>query len=155
VTAAFLAGFLSHLSYQWWTAPSLLDLDHHLERQSYPVTFIPPNPEAQEPESTPVVQASDLRRMREFAGRQARVRGRVYKVGHSAQSNTYFLDFGPSRSAFTGVIFSSAAEIFQRRKIHPIHYEGREVELIGEIRDHPQYGLEMILEDPSAIKVLK
>jgi hypothetical protein len=29
------------------------------------------------------------------------------------------------------------------------------VELRGEIKDHPQYGLEMVLENPSQIKILK
>ena len=52
------------------------------------------------------------------------------------------------------MIFSSALEQFERRKINPTSYEGREVELTGQIRNHPRYGLEMILEDPAQIKVL-
>ena len=85
---------------------------------------------------------------------ERRFRGRVYRVGHSAKSNTYFLNFGPSRSSFTVVIFASALESFEKQKIRPNGYEGREVELAGEIKDHPKYGVEMILEDPSQIKVL-
>ncbi|MGH7829646.1 MAG: hypothetical protein ACREP8_05665, partial [Candidatus Binatia bacterium] len=93
-------------------------------------------------------------RIKELAGSQAKVRGRIYRVGHSAKSDTYFLNFGPARSSFTAVIFSSSRELFERRKVPPQIYEGREVEILGEIRDHPQYGLEMILEDPSQIRVL-
>ena len=32
-----------------------------------------------------------------MVGNRARIRGRVFRVGHSAKSNTYFLNFGPSR----------------------------------------------------------
>ena len=45
-------------------------------------------------------------------------------------------------------------ELFEKKENHPKSYEGRKVELVGEIKDHPEYGLEMILEDPSQIKVL-
>jgi hypothetical protein len=95
-----------------------------------------------------------VEKIRGLAGNHARVRGKVYRVGHSSKSNTYFLNFGPSRSAFTGVIFASAFELFEQKKLHPKSYEGKEVELSGQIKDHPKYGLEMILEDPSQIKVL-
>ena len=36
----------------------------------------------------------------------------------------------------------------------PKIFDGKEVELQGEIKDHPQYGLEIILENPSQIKVI-
>jgi len=143
----FLAGFLSHLFYQRWTVPPP-------PTQGYPVDFFPLAPQAPRSAEIPLVRAGDVAKIKELAGSQARVRGRIYRVGHSAKSDTYFLNFGPARSAFTAVIFSSALELFERRKIHPQQYEGKEVELSGEIRDHPQYGLEMILEDPSQIKVL-
>ncbi|MFQ5902949.1 MAG: hypothetical protein ACE5JO_04595 [Candidatus Binatia bacterium] len=148
VVGAFLAGFLSHLLYQRWTVPLPED-------QSYPVTFVPLSPPAPRQAEIPLVQAREVEKIRGLAGNQARVRGRVYRVGHSAKSDTYFLNFGPSRSSFTGVIFASSLELFKKRKLHPKSYEGREVEIMGEIRDHPKYGLEMILEDPSQIKVLE
>ena len=145
--AGFFAGFFSHLLYQRWTAPSPLV-------QSYPVTFVPLTPQPPRPAEIPLVRASDMARIKELAGSQAKVRGRIYRVGHSAKSDTYFLNFGPARSSFTAVIFSSSRELFERHKVPPQTYEGREVEILGEIRDHPQYGLEMILEDPSQIRVL-
>lgn len=147
VIGGFLAGFLSHLLYQRWSAP-------FPEGQGYPVTFVPLPPPPPRQAEIPLVQAREVEKIRGLAGNQARVRGRVYRVGHSAKSNTYFLNFGPSRSSFTAVIFASSLELFDRKKLNPKSYEGREVELIGEIKDHPQYGLEMILEDPSQIKVL-
>ena len=147
VVAVFLTGFLSHLFYQRWTVPSP-------QGRSYPVAFSPLTPPAPSSAEAPLVQASDVAKIKGLAGSRAKIRGRIYRVGHSEKSDTYFLNFGPARSAFTAVIFSSALELFERRKIRPQSYEGREVELLGEIRDHPQYGLEMILEDPSQIRVL-
>jgi hypothetical protein len=92
--------------------------------------------------------------LRAIAGSQARIRGRVFRVGHSSKSNTYFLNFGPSREALTGVIFASAVESFAKGKLLPKGYEGREVEILGVIKNHPQFGLEVILENPAQIRVL-
>ena len=147
VAGAFLAGLLSYFLYQRWTTPAP-------EGQGYPVTFSPLPPPAVRQTEIPILQAREVEKIRALAGNQARVRGRVYRVGHSAKSNTYFLNFGPSRSSFTAVIFASALEAFEKQKISPKSYEGREVELTGEIKDHPKYGVETILEDPSQIKVL-
>lgn len=143
---AFVAGFLSHFLYQRWSPLSPAG-------RGYPVTFAP-LPQATGEAEVPVVQAREIEKIRTLAGSQARVRGRIYRVGHSTKSNTYFLNFGPSRSSFTGVIFSSALEAFEKRRLNPKRYEGREVELTGEVKNHPKYGLEMILEDPRQIKLI-
>lgn len=148
VAGAFLAGLLSLLLYQRWTAP-------FAAVQGYPVVFSPLPAPAPRPAELPLLQARELEKIRGLAGNQVRIQGRVYRVGRSGKSNTYFLNFGPSRSAFTAVIFASALESFEKLKSHPKGYEGREVELTGEIKDHPKYGLEMILEDPAQIKVLR
>jgi len=147
VAGAFAAGLFSHLLYQRWTAPGLED-------QSYSVSFSPLPPPSPRPAEIPLLEAREVEKIKALSGNQARIRGRVYRVGHSAKSNTYFLNFGPARSSFTGVIFASALESFEARKIAPKSYEGKEVELTGEIKDHPKYGVEMILEDPAQIKVL-
>ena len=147
VGGAFLAGLLTYFLYQRWSAPAPGD-------QGYPVAFSPAPPPAVRQSEGPLLEAREVEKIRARAGNQARVRGRVYRVGHSAKSNTYFLNFGPSRSSFTAVIFASALESFEARKMPPKSYEGREVELTGEIKDHPKYGVEMILEDPAQIKVL-
>ncbi|MEK6561959.1 MAG: hypothetical protein AABZ59_02150 [Candidatus Binatota bacterium] len=147
VAGAFLAGLFSHLLYQRWSAPGL-------EGQGYSVSFSPLPPPAPRPAEIPLLEAREVEKIRALNGNQARIRGRVYRVGHSAKSNTYFLNFGPSRAAFTAVIFASALESFEKQKIRPATFEGKEVELTGEIKDHPKYGVEMILEDPAQIKVL-
>ena len=132
---AFLSGLLVHLVYARWTAPA-------------------PCAEDSAGGDLPEVDVMEIERLQELAGVLARVRGRVYRVGHSSKSNTWFLDFGPSRSAFTAVIFSSAADAFKGADAHPNRFQGKEVELTGRIKDDPKYGLEMILESPAQIRLV-
>lgn len=121
--------------------------------------FVPFPPLSRRPDAgrtgaLPEVDVMEIDRVRRLAGRRARVRGKIYRVGHSRKSDTYFLDFGPSRSSFTAVIFASAAAQFKRAKIDLPQYEGKEVEIVGRIEDDPRYGLEMILAAPGQIKRL-
>ena len=164
--AAFFAGFLTLLLYQRWsptltqveesTAFDVARLEPPPTLSSFAVTFAPlPTLVNQPPAELPVLPAIEVEKIRTFAGKPARIRGRVFRVGHSAKSNTYFLNFGPSRSALTAVIFASAVDAFEQHKLPPKGFDGREVELHGEIKDHPQYGLEIVLENPSQIKILK
>lgn len=142
--AVFLSGSLSHFSYRLWSGTP-------------PCDGFPAGVPALEPAVTadlPVVDVVEVERLRELAGTRARVRGRVFRVGHSSRSNTYFLDFGPSRSAFTAVIFSSAVDSFLREDVHPERFQGQEVDLTGTVRDDPKYGLQMILEGPRQIEPL-
>ncbi|MBI4526493.1 MAG: hypothetical protein HY695_22060 [Deltaproteobacteria bacterium] len=148
ILVGFLAGLSAHLLFQRWTAPPS-------ESQGYAVTFVPLPPPSPKPVEIPVIAARDVEKIRALAGSRARIQGRVFRVGHSAKSNTYFLNFGPSRAAFTGVIFASAVELFEKGKLPPKGLEGRELEVTGEIKDHPKYGVEMVLEDPSQVTVLK
>jgi hypothetical protein len=161
---AFVAGFVSHLLYQRWNPSFPVTAENPTngensefrlgaEPPSFRVTFLPTAP-AQIQADIPLMQARDVEKIRRLAGNQARIRGRVFRVGHSAKSNTYFLNFGPSREALTAVIFASAADLFEKNKLQPKTFEGKEVELHGEIKDHPQYGLELILENPAQIKLL-
>jgi len=164
--AAFIAGFGAHFLYQRWTAP----LEERLENlagnasqtppqiptttATYTTTYVPIATSVAKPAELPLLQARDVEKIRQLSGNQARIRGRVFRVGHSQKSNTYFLNFGPSREALTAVIFASAVELFEKNKTSPTSFDGREVELSGEIKNHPQYGLEVILETPSQIKVV-
>jgi hypothetical protein len=164
--AAFLTGFVSHVLYQRWnpsfpttgeTPASAKNSEFQslgLEPQSFRVTFLPTPPPARIEPDIPLVQAREVEKIRRLTGSQARIRGRVFRVGHSAKSNTYFLNFGPSREALTAVIFASAVELFEKNKLQPKAFEGKEVELLGQIKNHPQYGLELILENPTQIKIL-
>src|SRR5215510_5468705 len=161
---AFLAGFASHFLYQRWNPapPATVQIPTNeknseprldVEPPSFRVSFLPTHAVEVQPD-IPMVQAREVEKIRRLAGNHARIRGRVFRVGHSAKSNTYFLNFGPSREALTAVIFSSSADLFEKNKVQPKTFEGKEVELQGEIKDHPQYGLELILENPEQIKML-
>ena len=145
--AGFLSGFVAHFLYGRWSGAAPCP---ELEDGGSAAVTADSSPSAE----LPVVDVMEVERLQELAGVLARVRGRVYRVGHSSKSNTYFLDFGPSRSAFTAVIFSSTVEAFLRENAHPNQFQGREVELTGRIKDDPKYGLELILESPAQIKTL-
>lgn len=168
ILAAFIAGLITHVLYQRWN-PSPADISASLSvRQDLPTSNVPGNQghavrfvplsEPLVPEKAldlPVLVARDVDKIRALTGRQARIRGRVFRVGHSAKSNTYFLNFGPSREALTAVIFASSVELFEKTLQAPKLYENKEVELTGQIKEHPQYGLEMVLDNPKQIKILQ
>ena len=168
ILAAFIAGLFTHVLYQRWNPPPAdvsaslsagqnLPLFDFPGNQGHPVRFVPLSQPAV-PEKAlelPVLVARDVEKIRALAGRQARIRGRVFHVGHSAKSNTYFLNFGPSREALTAVIFASSVELFEKTQQAPKLFENREVEMTGQIKDHPQYGLEMVLDHPKQIKILQ
>jgi hypothetical protein len=164
VVAAFFAGFFTLFLYQRWNPPvaqvdksTTFGTTQHQpapDLPSFAVTFAN-LPASEQPDEPPLLQALEVEKIRGLAGKRARIRGRIFRVGHSSKSNTYFLNFGPSRSALTAVIFASAVDLFEQHKLPPRGFDGREVELRGEIKDHPQYGLEVVLENPSQIKILK
>ena len=167
ILAAFIAGLIAHVLYQRWN-PSPADVSASLSvrqdppvsnfpgDQGYAVRFVPLSEPllAEKALDLPLLVARDVDKIRALTGRQARIRGRVFRVGHSAKSNTYFLNFGPSQEALTAVIFASSIELFEKTQQPPKLYENKEVELTGQIKDHPQYGLEMVLENPKQIKIL-
>lgn len=166
ILLSFCAGFFAHFLYLRWhrampgdlRIPAATDLGYDVnpgEPQSHAVTFVPTVPSPREKSADlPVLAARDVEKIRALTGHQARIRGRVFRVGHSAKSNTYFLNFGPSREALTAVIFASAVELFEKAKIQPQSFENREVEIRGWIKDHPQYGLEVVIEQPAQIRAL-
>ena len=164
VILAYVGGILTHILYERWnpTAPQspptmgVTQSQPVPESPSFRATYAPlvsTTAESAVPELVPIV-ARDVEKIRLLTGQQARVRGRVFRVGHSPKSNTYFINFGPSREALTAVIFNSAAELFEKNKQPPKQFENREVEIVGFIKDHPQYGLEIVLEHPKQIKIL-
>ena len=168
VLVAFATGFFSHGLYRRWNPPEaeISETASGLQKtpwlapeltQPHRVNFLPmshsPRVDEKEPD-LPLLVARDVEKIRDLAGRQARIRGRVFRVGHSAKSNTYFLNFGPSREALTAVIFAGAVELFEKDKQTPKMFEKKDVELTGQINDHPQYGLEVVLESPRQIKIL-
>jgi hypothetical protein len=167
IAISFCAGFLAHILYVRWKPVALETAESPVgvqsagsadtgQPQSYRVSFVPltASPSQDYAADLPVLASRDVEKIRGLAGQQARIRGRVFRVGHSAKSNTYFLSFGPSREALTAVIFASATELFDKNKLPPKKFENREVEISGSIKDHPQYGLEIVLEHPKQIKIM-
>ena len=151
VLLAFGGGFLVHVFYQRWTAaPSALS-EKSPANASVPSPAAAPAPAVE----TTFIEARDVDKIRSLAGGQATIRGRVFRVSKSSRSNTYFINFGPSRAAFTAVIFPSSAEQFEKASLSPKNLDGKEIEVSGEIKDHPQYGLEMILEEPGQVKIVR
>jgi hypothetical protein len=169
VVLSFAAGLCTHFLYQRWNPP-IIESDGSavmvqplgqdlavIPPQQHKVSFVPLSSElAREeiPVELPSLAARDVEKLRALTGKPARVRGRVFRVGHSAKTNTYFLNFGPSREALTAVIFSSTAELLEKNKLAPNIFENKEVEITGQIKDHPQYGLEVIVENPKQIKII-
>ena len=168
VVLAFGAGLFTHGLYQRWNPPandtppasgSLADLPAASSTVpgQHRVTYMPlgePVLQAEQAAEIPTLAAREVDKIRALTGKLARVRGRVFRVGHSAKSNTHFINFGPSREALTAVIFASALELFEKNQLAPKNFENKEVEITGQIKDHPQYGLEIILENPKQIKIL-
>ena len=165
ILLAFFAGFLSHVLYQRWNPTAdvtqgqvgsqVRTFAADDEPGVHRVNFVPFASTAEvDLADLPLFAARDVEKIRAVTGQQARIRGRVFRVGHSAKSNTYFLNFGPSREALTAVIFGSVTELFEKSKQPPKHFESRDVELTGFIKDHPQYGLEVILEHPKQIRIV-
>jgi hypothetical protein len=160
----FGAGFFTHVLYLRWNplpvrvaSSKAPEESTAVPGQAHRVNYMPLAPSAAEPEQAaelPALVARDVEKLRALTGKQARVRGRVFRVGHSAKSNTYFLNFGPSREALTAVIFSSAVELFNKHQLLPKNFENKDVEITGQIKDHPQYGLELVLDDPKQIRIV-
>jgi len=107
-----------------------------------------------EPEESRELAATDLRALKRHVGEEVKVRGKVVRVGHSERSDTYFINFSQDRDGLTVVVFSSAVEKFAGFGILIPDYEGEDVVVSGELISHPQYGLEIIVEEPSQIRVL-
>jgi hypothetical protein len=160
----FTAGFFTRVLYERWSLTRPQGTERVVSREpeqlstvelpAFRVSYLPPPPTVAKTAALPAIVARDLEKIRSLTGQQVRVRGRVFHVGHSAKSNTYFVNFGPSRDALTAVIFSTAAELFEKQQQSPKQFENREVEIVGFVKDHPQYGLEIIIEHPEQIQVL-
>ena len=148
IVLAFAAGFFVHIFYQRWSAAPKPPVS------AVSTATMAPSPSTLAAVEPAVVEARDVDKIRSLAGSQARIRGRVFRVGKSSRSNTYFINFGPSRASFTAVIFPSSVAQFEQSQLAPKIFEGKEIEVTGEIKDHPQYGLEMVLEDPGQVKIL-
>ncbi|HTM06979.1 MAG TPA: OB-fold nucleic acid binding domain-containing protein [Verrucomicrobiae bacterium] len=148
IVLALIGGFFLHMTYQRWTAAPQPVVGSGSAVAASP-TAMP-----KQSDDPTLIAAKDVDKIRLLAGGQATIRGRVYRVGKSSRSNTYFINFGPSRASLTAVIFPSVVERFEQSRLAPKSFEGKEIEVSGEVKDHPQYGLEIILEDPGQVKII-
>ncbi|MFB3896247.1 MAG: hypothetical protein ACE14V_08090 [bacterium] len=89
-----------------------------------------------------------------YVDKTVTVEGKVLKVGQSTKSNTYFLNFTQQRGGFTVVIFAKTVSKFESAKVDIKSFEGKTIQVTGKVQNPPQYGLEIILNDPSEIKVV-
>jgi DNA/RNA endonuclease YhcR with UshA esterase domain len=89
-----------------------------------------------------------------YVDKTVTVEGKVLKVGQSTKSNTYFLNFTQQKNGFTVVIFAKTVSKFEAAKVDIKSLEGKTVQVTGKIQNPPQYGIEIILNDPSEIKVV-
>src|SRR4051794_2190766 len=94
----FIAGFGSHLLYQRWSRQPELEQQSELSRpadtvQAAPVTpgthgvtYVTASHPTEKLPELPLIQALEVEKIRERAGSAARVRGRIFRVGHSEKS---------------------------------------------------------------------
>jgi DNA/RNA endonuclease YhcR with UshA esterase domain len=90
-----------------------------------------------------------------YVDQVATVEGKVVSVGQSTKSNTYFLNFSPQKNVFTVVIFSKVADQFKANKTDIKSFEGKNVRVTGKIVKQPQYGIEILLDRPANIQLVK
>jgi DNA/RNA endonuclease YhcR with UshA esterase domain len=83
------------------------------------------------------------------------VEGKVFKVGYSSAKNIYFLNFTEQRDGFAVVSFDQVSKQFAAKKIDPNSFQGKIVQVTGKIVKPPQYGVEMVLDSPDNIKIIK
>jgi len=102
----------------------------------------------------PVINGNNILMVKKYAGKYVRVKGKVLRVGKSHKGHR-FLDFGMSRDALTVVIWKEEVAELKKMGINLDELEGRAIEVTGTIIDQPKYGLEIIINEPEDIKILK
>ena len=99
-----------------------------------------------------VISVTDVSK---YIDQVATVEGKVISVGQSTKSNTYFLNFSPQKNVFTVVVFNRVADQFKAAKTDIKSFEGKTVRVTGKIIKHEQYGIEILLDRPANIKLVK
>ena len=102
--------------------------------------------------------ATDIVRLevvRERVGQIVLFRGRVEEV-YRARSGTYLLKFerGRTRRVFKAVVMQNYIANFANAGVSLRAYEHQFIEVRGLVQQHPTWGHEIIVTDPSAITVL-
>jgi len=104
-------------------------------------------------ETMPEIKVTDIAK---YADQIVIAEGKVAKIGTSTKSGIYFLNFDlGNKKEFTVVIFKKVADQFKESKIDIKSFEGKNVQVTGQVINSPQYGLEIILDIPDHLKLAK
>lgn len=90
-----------------------------------------------------------------YVGQYATVQGKVLKVEPSKTGTTFFLRLTPQQNGFTVVIFPSVVALFKKDKIDVKSFEGKTIQVNGNIKFYQEYGYEILLDKPESIKEVK
>ncbi len=100
-----------------------------------------------------------LDQIQEYIGRAAVVQDYVYNV-HRSQKGTFFIKFEPLEQAprpfdgFKVVIFNDLAQNWERAGLSPLMYQQRTIRVRGVIQQHPEWGLEILVNSPRVIQIV-
>lgn len=100
-----------------------------------------------------------LTEVESYIGRAVVVEDYVYNV-HRSQKGTFFIKFQPKSQAprpfdgFKVVIFNALAQNWERACIDPHDYEQHIVRVRGVIRQHDDWGIEILVSSPRLIQIV-
>lgn len=101
--------------------------------------------------------AVGLAEIGQYVGHVVYFQGRVVEVQRSKSANTYCVKFqrGPWASVFKLVIFSNYVNNFAHGERTLREYTRKTIRVRGLVQRHPEWGLEILVYDESAIVVLE
>jgi hypothetical protein len=100
-----------------------------------------------------------LDQIHEYIGRATVVQDYVHNV-HRSQKGTFFIKFEPLEKAprpfdgFKVVIFNDLAQNWERAGLSPTMYQQHTIRVRGVIQQHPEWGLEILVNSPRVIQIV-
>jgi hypothetical protein len=76
---------------------------------------------------------------------------------HESKNGTFFVRFDHDRNPISGfklVIYKNYAEAWRARGLSPTSYAGKRIRVHGLVKNHEDFGMEIIIYSPDAITVL-
>jgi len=92
-------------------------------------------------------------KLKDYAGKEIYLTGRVNEVTKSKKSETYFLKLSSGKNSMTIVFFESFVKELKKLNVNPMYFKNRDVLINGTLIDHEKYGFEIIPSDVSRIKI--
>ncbi len=110
-------------------------------------------PQYRDTSAPPLVRLSDVRN---YVGSVVLFEGEVCE-SFATRSGTYFVKFerGMAKNVFKLVIFKQYAPSFHRAGFQIESYRGRTIRVRGLVQVHPQWGVEILVNDPSVIQIIQ